>query len=187
MGSVLQVLAKNQKNVMKDNKDAQRCYEFALEIKDNDERVWNNLGNIFLDLKKYDKAIQSFKKAIKLDDEYPEAYYCLSLAYEYTGNYKLAIEQLKTELKWRNRNKIVLNRLTGLLFGTGKFNEAKKYASQMIQYYPENIDALKNLALICYNLENFEEAKQYYDKILDLQPNFNPGDADGIFEDLKKK
>ena len=63
-------------------KEAISCYKYAIQIKDNDARVLNNLGNAYLEIGEYSKAIKSFHKAIELDDEYPEAHYSISLVYE---------------------------------------------------------------------------------------------------------
>lgn len=185
MASVLQKLAK--KHGEQYYIEAETCYSYALEINKTDERVWNNLGNVQLELRKYPEAIQSFKKAIKLNSEFPEPYYCLSLAYEFMGAYEKAIEYLKKELKWKSKSKIILNRLTGLLFGIGKFEEAKNYAEKMLEYYPDDKIGLKNLALIHYNLENYSISYDYYNRLISQYPDFDPQEADGIFADLKKK
>jgi tetratricopeptide (TPR) repeat protein len=81
----------------------------------------------------------------------------------------------------------VLNRLVGLLFGTGKFQEAKKYALKVVEYYPDNVDALKNMTLIYYNLEEYNKSYSYYQRLLAVKPDFQPREADSIFKDLIKR
>ncbi|MHA1717983.1 MAG: tetratricopeptide repeat protein [Promethearchaeota archaeon] len=185
MGSLLQVLAK--KNGTEMYKESASCYKYALQISDVDPRVWNNLGNIYLELQDNLKAIKSFKKAIELDDEYPEAYYCLSLAYEFSGQYQKAIEQLKTELKWRSRNKTVLNRLSALLFGVGKFKEAKQYINRVLDSDPDDPKALKNLSLVLYNLGDFKASYEIYQKLIIVNPDFHEPEVQSIFDDLVEK
>ena len=122
MGSTLQVLAKKKGREL--YHEAITCYNYALQIEDNDARVWNNLGNAYLEIEKNLDAIKSFKKAIELDDEYPEAHYSISLVYESMSQYKSAIQHLEEALKFKSQNKVILNRLAGLCFGTGDFNRA---------------------------------------------------------------
>lgn len=185
MGSVLQNLAK--KHGKSYYKEAKECYRYALEINDSDERVWNNLGNVNLELELYNDAIEAFNNALGVNPEFAEAYYCLSLAYEFQGNYQKAIENLQIELKYKSKNKTVLNRLAGLLFGTGKFDEALKYAEILIKNHPTDKNGLKNLALIHYNLQNYESAFQFYKKLLQHHPKIDLRDSNPIFQDLEKR
>ena len=189
MGSLLQALGKKEKGKKgtKHYGEAAECYQYALEIKNTDERVWNNLGNTFLDLEQYENALEAFNKALEIDDEYPEAYYCRSLVYESLGQYGKAIENLETELRWKSRNKIVLNRLAALLFGTGEFEKAAEYARRILETYPEDPTAHKNLALILYNQQNYDVAYQHYQKLMEFQPEFNDTQVMDIFRDLKKR
>ena len=184
MGSVLQKLAK--KHGMEYYREAKKCYTYALEIKSSDERVWNNLGNVYLEMEHYLEAIRCFNKALKLNPEFPAAYYCLSLVHEYQKKKKKAIEYLKKELQWKPRNKVILNRLAGLLFGTKHFDEALHYAQKVIEYYPHDLKALESLVLIHYNLDNIDQAVACYKKLQSFHPEFEPRETEAIFKDLKK-
>ncbi|UYP48219.1 hypothetical protein NEF87_004504 [Candidatus Lokiarchaeum ossiferum] len=186
MGSTLQVLAR-RKQKPELFEEAITCYTYALQIKDFDPRVWNNLGNAYLDMNKFQDAIRCFNKAIKLDDEFPEAYYSLSLVYESMKMYEKAVEVLKKGLRWKARNKTYLNRIAGLTFGLGNFQEAKEYAKRAVDVKPDDLTANKNLSLILYNLGEYEEAFTYYQKLLLINPEFKEPEVEGIFEDLKKK
>ncbi|QEE16243.2 tetratricopeptide repeat protein [Promethearchaeum syntrophicum] len=185
MGSTLQVLAKKKGKELYN--EAISCYNYALQIEDDDARVWNNLGNAYLEIEKYLDAIKSFRKAIELDDEYPEAHYSISLVYESMGNFEKAIEHLETALKWKSQNKIILNRLAGLCFGTGDFSKAKRYLALILSNDPKDPASNKNMALILYNMEQYEEAYPYYQIFLDSDPDFQDPEVQGIFDDLKNK
>ena len=62
MGSTLQVLAKKKGKELYN--EAISCYNYALQIEDHDARVWNNLGNAYLEIEKNLDAIRSFKKLL---------------------------------------------------------------------------------------------------------------------------
>jgi len=185
MGSTLQVLAK--KKGRKLYNEAISCYTYALQIEDNDARVWNNLGNAYLEIEKNLDAIKSFNKAIELDDEYPEAHYSISLVYESLSQYEKAIEHLETALKWKSQNKIILNRLAGLCFGTGDLIKAKNYVELVLKNNPKDPTANKNMALVLYNMKKYEEAYTYYKILLELDPEFRDPEVQGIFDDLKNR
>jgi tetratricopeptide (TPR) repeat protein len=185
MGSLFQVMAKQKDKCL--YKDAVACYQNALKIQGDDARVWNNLGNAYLDLDLYDEAIESFLRAIDLEDEYPEAHYCLSMAYEFAGRYTYAIEQLKKALNWRSKNKIYLNRIAALLFGTGNYQDALTYLQQLIAAFPDHPEGLKNIALVLYNLQDYKRAYDYYRRLLKVTPDFKEPEVQGIFDDLIKR
>ena len=185
MGSTLQVLAKKKGKELYN--EAISCYNYALQIEDHDARVWNNLGNAYLEIEKFLDAIKSFHKAIELDDEYPEAHYSISLVYESMSQYKSAIEHLETALKWKSQNKIILNRLAGLCFGTGDFIKAKNYMELVLEIDAKDLAANKNMALVLYNMKKYEEAHQYYKILLDLDPDFRDPEVEGIFNDLRNR
>ena len=189
MGSALQVLGRKhrEENGQKLLEEAITCYEYALQLQDYDPRVHNNIGNAYLDLKQYPKAIQNFNKALELDDEYPEAYYCLSLAYEFSEMYDLAIEKLEKGLHWKRKNKTYLNRLAALHFGLKHFEKAKEYGERALAVDPENKNALKSMALILYNMEQYSEAYGYYEKIKQQDPEFNEPEIMSIFKDLESR
>lgn len=185
MGSTMQVLAKKKGKELYN--EAISCYTYALQIEDNDARVWNNLGNAYLEIEKYLDAIKSFNKAIELDDEYPEAHYSLSLVYESMSQYESAIEHLETALKWKSKNKIILNRLAALCFGTGDFIKAKNYVELVLNIDSKDLTAIKNIILILYNMRKYNEAYKYYNVLLDLDPDFKDPELKVIFDDLKNR
>jgi len=185
MGSTMQVLAKKKGKVL--YHEAIECYKLALQIKEEDPRVWNNLGNAYIELDEYTQAIDSLKRALELDEEYSEAHYSISLAYEFSQQYKKAIYHLRQTLRTKPHNKLILNRITALEFGTGNFKEAKEIAERVLSLDENNPVALKNLALICYNLQEYPTAFAYYQKFITLEPDFNDKQVVGIFRDLEKK
>jgi tetratricopeptide (TPR) repeat protein len=186
MGSVLQFLARRKKNPAM-FEEAKACYEYALQLDDHDAKVWNNLGNIFLDLEKYEDAERCFKKAIGLDDEFPEAHYCLSLVYEFTQQIPNAIEQLENALHFKNSDKNILNRLSAFCLASGHYEKAKSYAKRAVDVDPNNLSALTNLTLILYNLREYDEAYTTYQRILKIKPDFKDKEVSSIFDDLKEK
>jgi len=184
MGSTLQVLAK--KKGKKLYNEAISCYTYALQIEDNDARVWNNLGNAYLEIEKFRDAIKSFNKAIELDDEYPEAHYSISLVYESLSQYEKAIFHLESALKFK-KSKIILNRLAGLCFGTGDLTKAMNYVELVLKNNPKDPTANKNMSLVLYNMKKYEEAYSYYKILLELDPEFQDPEVQGIFDDLKNR
>lgn len=185
MGSTMQVLAKARGKRL--YQEAIECYKYALQIQESDPRVWNNLGNAYIEMDQFSQAIDAFKKALALDAEYSEAHYSLSLAYEFSSQFPLAVKHLKEALQSKPQNKLILNRIAALEFGMGNFQEAKIWAEKVLELYPKNPTALKNLILILYNLADYAKAYRIYQQFKQIDPDFSDKVVLGIFHDLEKK
>ncbi|WP_457557585.1 tetratricopeptide repeat protein [Candidatus Harpocratesius sp.] len=185
MGSTMQVLAKKKGKSL--YREAIECYKLALQINKTDSRVWNNLGNAYIEIDSNSEAIKSFEEALKLDPEYSEAHYSISLAYEFSAQYRKALYHLRQALKEKPNNKLILNRIAALEFGTGNFEEAKQFAERVLVLDEKNITALKNIILILYNMGRYSTAYEYYLKFKRLAPNFSDKEVIGIFRDLEKR
>ena len=61
------------KNISRFN-EAITQLEICIKLKPNNFKIYNNLGNLFLHLKKYEKAKESYNAAIKLNQNFAEAY-----------------------------------------------------------------------------------------------------------------
>ena len=59
----------------------------------NSKLIYHNLGIIYGQENKFDKAIEAFSKAIEIDNQYADAYYNLGYAYQLQGNHEKAIEE----------------------------------------------------------------------------------------------
>ena len=83
-------------------KDAIRDYDKAishLAEPDKLKAAWNNKGLALAGLKKYDKAIQCYDEALKIDPLLKEAWYNKGRAYALKGEHKKAIENYSKALE----------------------------------------------------------------------------------------
>jgi len=66
--------------------EAIEAYEFALAIDENFASAHFNMGNTFMNLEHYTKALDAFRKTIEIEGPSPEVYCCLGAAYENLDN-----------------------------------------------------------------------------------------------------
>lgn len=71
----------------------------TLKYSPDNERVHNNLGNIYLREGRYGKAEDEYKEALKLDPYLSEAHHNLGIIYSGRREYERAIEKYKEALK----------------------------------------------------------------------------------------
>lgn len=69
-----------------DVSEAKKQYEEAIKVKQNDATLYNNLGNMQRDLREYDAAVKSYKKALELDPRLVNTYINLANTQLYMKN-----------------------------------------------------------------------------------------------------
>ena len=108
------------------------------------EKKYLDLGLDYIDSGKYEKAIKSFKKAIKIDPDDAETYNALGLAYGKTGMTEKAIQSFKKAIEidpdtWAHFN------LGVAYFNSGRFQEAVEPYKQAVRIDPD--DPMANYGL----------------------------------------
>jgi len=104
--------------------EACRYWRIAIKKKDN-IKIYNKLGIAYLLLKENEKAIDIFKKGLRIEGNNLGLNYNLALAYYYSGDNERALGQLEEVL---NLNKLYpeANYLRGLCFeNIGKIEDAQ--------------------------------------------------------------
>ncbi len=66
-----------------------------VQLNPEDATAYNNRGNVYADLKDYQKAISDYNEAIRLNPEYADAYYNRGVAYNLQGNSRSALESFR--------------------------------------------------------------------------------------------
>ena len=88
-----------------------------------------------------------------------------------TNSKEEAITSLKNLLA-SNKNTYIYETRTSLLLGSSKFEEAKSYINEAMEFNPDNNIIKSNYAEICYKFEKFDEAKKYFDTLIDENVRF---------------
>ncbi len=140
MASVLQIL--------KEYTDAERLYQQSLNIKDYDPRVHQNLGNIYLDQGKHEKAREMFEHVLKIAPDFDEARYCLGIVNQTEEKWDAAIEEYSQFLEKKPGSVNALNRLTVCKLQVDELEEAESYNERAMKKKPNNKKALELRNLI---------------------------------------
>lgn len=128
----------------------------------------------------YPKAVENGKKAVNKLPKSFDAHYCLGSVYENTGQYNLAINELKLAEKYTDNPKQIglLTNFLGLsYFGIGDYEESFRQHNKALILYrglndKANVSvALSNLAGIYLAQKKFEKALEYYKEAVDIAPD----------------
>ena len=112
--------------------------------------LWNELGSIYLNTGAYDEAINSFKKAIELDETYGWSYNNLAALYIRQGQYKDAITLYQKGLKYiqEARAKALLwNRLGDAYRKLNEHDRAAAAYRKAMELDPDNVSLLTRARL----------------------------------------
>ena len=88
-----------------------------------------------------------------------------------TNSQEEAINLLKHLIE-NNKNTYIYETLTSLLLASSKFNEAKKYISEAMEFNSDNNIIKSNYAELCFKFEQFDEAEKTFDYLINENVKF---------------
>ena len=127
-------------------------------------RAYNNYGVHMAEEDRYKEALPYFKKAIKMDDFYPDPHNNIALCYSAIGQIDLAIKHLKHSIKINPRSPEQYNNLASLLIQKEDYEAAKEALKIAIHLRPFYGKAYFNLGKIYYRKGDLEKSLEYFKK-----------------------
>jgi len=129
-------------------------------------------GIVFLELKRFDEAVVSFDRAVKLKADYAEAYSNLGLAFEALNRMEEALTSYGYALAIEPNLDKAHNNKGNALKILNRNDEALASYEQAIKINPELAEAHSNRGLVLQELNRLDEALVSYDLAIKLKPNF---------------
>ena len=179
-----------------DNKTATEYYNNVLKYLDpndnsvNKESTFNKLGNIYLNLKNYDKAKEFFEKYVGILKDKPnerENYGIglnnLAFVYEIQGNTEKAIEFYKKSIdvsSVTSNPQLIARRfisLAILYFNLKNYSDAMENCNKALKFYAESGDnqskgfVLNVIGVLYFNQKDFKNAVKFYLEAITSNPN----------------
>src|SRR3954452_2006316 len=139
---------------------------FARRIDPSDAGAHNNLGVLYYNKGLYAEAVAAFMKALELDQKMEVAQRNLEVAYFNTGYYDTRIPELKERVRLKPEDRDArweLGRTFALL---GKQTEAAEQFRALLQYIPNDVGALLQLALTEKQLGDIDGAQTCLERAL---------------------
>ena len=129
------------------------------------------LGNIYIELQQWDKAIETLHKANEINAQDERGYYLQALALEGKGEKEKAIETLHKALEITPEDTLFLAKLAYLYDDTGNKRMAKETYNHVLAIDPKYVPAIYNLATLEEEDNNYEKAVVLFKKSIELEPN----------------
>ena len=148
------------------------------------------LGYIKNETKKFEEAILYFRKVVKREDDYAEAYNEMGYAYDMLGQNEEAIDNYLKAFNLNSQNEIYAANIASLYFnGKGLVNLDKSLA-----YYQKSLTIRDKNELSNYRVgwilnekEKYEEALKYLQRAVEIYPEFTAAWIDLGWANLQLK
>ena len=128
------------------------------------------IGNAWLDMGRYEKALDAYRSALRLDPAFVKADYNLALTYARMRSTADAESILNRLLAEDPRNVTLLSTLAWAYHLGGRDGEALATYDRVLAAAPESVDAWYNSALILWNEGKKAEALERTRRMLALAP-----------------
>ena len=132
----------------------------------------NMLGLILSDKKEFKKAIDSFKKAIKIKPDFAIAYNNLGNIYKNNGKTNLAIKHYKKAIGINPKSPEPYNNLGNIYKSKNKLLDSINFYKQAININPKLFIVHNNLGIAYKVLGKFNEARQCFIETIKIKPDF---------------
>ena len=155
---------------------AVQAYHKALEIDNQDQNVWFNLGLSYHALDMLDDAYESFDTCTTLLPDYAEAFLRKGCVLYDQEKYRLAIKNITKALEF---GLIPDDEVTAFVtmaesyVSLEKFDDALPYYESALELDDENIQAISGKALILYLQGDVDEANELIAEAMEIDPD-NP-------------
>jgi tetratricopeptide (TPR) repeat protein len=130
-------------------------------------------GVSYYDSGEYEKAVETFKRALQLSPNSAESYYHLGMAYGSLGRYREAIEAYKSAIQVKQDYAAAYYNLGHAYGNLKKYENAIRAFRLAIQYEPDKIDAYTALANAYFDSGKEEKAIDTFEAAIRRKPD-NP-------------
>ena len=159
-------------NLIKANKFVEaesKCEEIKIKLDKNVEFL-HIYGFIFLNLKKYDKAINVWKKAIKINPEFVEGLNNLGNAFLKIKKFDEAIEYLNDALKLKPDFFETYYTLSEAFFHKAMYEASLKNLDKALNLKPDHLPTINNKIKLLLKMRKKEDALKFLDKVIPYHP-----------------
>jgi len=136
-----------------------------------------NIGNAFFELGQYEKAIQYYENALRVDPSMVKADYNLAVTYVRMKRGADAVTILKRLLAGDPKNTTLMAALGWAYHALGKDAEALGQYDALLALSPADQNALYNSGIILWKMKKKTEALERFHKVLAITPD----DTDALF------
>ena len=150
--------------------EAINSYQNAIKLNKNED-TYLKIGNIYYEKEEYHKALDFYKKVIKIDMNNEDALIGIGYSYYHLERYHRGISFLKKALILNNQNNEAYSGLGYCYLMSNEYRKAIKSFKKSIELNSNDDNNLIGLGSSYYNLEKYDEAIKAYEKAIKINPS----------------
>jgi len=154
-------------NKLNDYTLAEKYLIKAITLK-KEKKYYLSLGNLYLHLQKYNKAIVSYKKSLKLDNKFAVVYNNIAFCYKQIGDQKKSLHNVLKAFENDGGNHYYIYNLANAYKEQDRLDEAEIYYDQAIKLKPEDNNCLYNKSFVCLKKRIYSKGWELYEKRIDV-------------------
>lgn len=142
----------------------------TIELKKDHADAYNNMGYAYLELGRWDDAIDACQKALEVVtyDTPERAMTMIGWAYHKKGESARALDMLKRALNMKDNQPDTENRIATIYLEEGRLDKAKIILQDLAQRVPRFASARLNLGIVYYKERDFVAARREFSAVVDL-------------------
>lgn len=160
-----------------DEKKLQGLHEEAIEICESIlfedlecGEAYEEIGDNYLSLRQFQKAINALKKALKINPESANAHYLLGFTYSAMNNWDKSIDELEVADGIEPNHPEILRCLGWSIFNSGRRKQGLILLERASAMAEKDSLILCDLGICYLNERNFDKAEEVFQKVLSLEP-----------------
>ena len=138
----------------------------------NDPSLLNIRGACFKEINQMESAVESFKNAINIKQDYAEAHFNLGITLQELNKPNEAIKHYEIAISIKPEYPIAHNNLGLIFLGLNQLDSAAEHFKWAITYNPEFAEAHNNLGATIQQRGQFEASIKHYFKATTINPNY---------------
>ncbi|CAK0823909.1 unnamed protein product, partial [Prorocentrum cordatum] len=154
-----------------DFKRASSVLKRALVFNSKNADVFFNLGVMYAEVQKWDRALVQYELATRLDPKHTTAHNNLGVIHRRQGNMEAAIHCFETALKVDPGMNLASKNLGAVYGAVGRMADSIRLTKVALEANPQDAEALNNLALLHRDQGDVDICIEHLDKCLSLEPN----------------
>ena len=156
------------KSVNRDE-EAIKAYLRSIEFQPENEKVWNNLGVVYIKTQQYELAIKTFQRAIQIKPDYEKAWYNLGNTYRNFKQFDKSLEAFEKAIELKPDYERAWFALGGLLDKMDQNNKAVETFRKVILINPNNERSWNKIGLLFVKMQQYDNAIKAIQKSIEIK------------------
>lgn len=149
---------------------AEQAYLRAIELKTYQDATYVNLGRIYLEWGRLDRALELFRAALSINPDLAEAHNCIGQVYASQNKIDDALQEFLQVVKLKPTLAEAYNNIGSMYVRKKQYPEALEFFGKALKRNPDCVDAYINRGQLLLSLERRNDAIVDYRRALAADP-----------------